>query len=94
VVTGPRSGEVSVSATAAIAGDAHHAFELWGIADSSPRALGLLSADRDHPLRLNASAVPAIGDTLAVSVEPVGGSPTGLPTGAVLYQGKVLASLP
>ena len=26
---------------------------------------------------------------LAVSLEPLGGSPTGQPTGAVLYQGKL-----
>jgi len=31
--------------------------------------------------------------TLAVSVEPTGGSPTGQPTGPVVYSGKLL-SLP
>jgi anti-sigma-K factor RskA len=29
------------------------------------------------------------GATLAVSVEPVGGSPTGLPTGPVIASGKL-----
>ncbi|MGH8599663.1 MAG: anti-sigma factor domain-containing protein, partial [Burkholderiales bacterium] len=28
--------------------------------------------------------------TLAVSLEPAGGSPTGLPTGPILYHGKWL----
>jgi anti-sigma-K factor RskA len=31
---------------------------------------------------------------LAVSLEPPGGSPTGSPTGPVLYQGKVLTQPP
>ena len=38
------------------------------------------------------SAVAATGTVLAVSLEPEGGSPTGLPTGPVLFQGKVLAN--
>jgi anti-sigma-K factor RskA len=28
--------------------------------------------------------------TIAVSLEPVGGSPTGTPTGPVLYSGKMI----
>jgi anti-sigma-K factor RskA len=36
--------------------------------------------------------VPALANaTLAVSLEPAGGSPTGLPTGPVLYSGRVVA---
>jgi anti-sigma-K factor RskA len=38
-----------------------------------------------------ASALAAGGTVLAVSLEPAGGSPTGLPTGPVLFQGRVLA---
>jgi len=36
--------------------------------------------------------VAAAGTVLAVSLEPQGGSPTGQPTGPVLFQGKVLAN--
>jgi anti-sigma-K factor RskA len=38
--------------------------------------------------------LPPPGGVLAVSLEPAGGSPTGLPTGPVLYQGKVLIRSP
>ena len=33
---------------------------------------------------------PAEGATLAVSVEPKGGSPTGAPTGPVVYSGRLV----
>jgi anti-sigma-K factor RskA len=34
---------------------------------------------------------PALDTTIAVSVEPIGGSPTGAPTGPVVYSGKMIA---
>jgi anti-sigma-K factor RskA len=65
--------------------------ELWVIPgkDQSPRSLGLLpeagskTVSLSEPLRR--AATP--GAALAISLEPAGGSPTGLPTGPVLYQG-------
>ena len=33
---------------------------------------------------------PSAGLTFAVSVEPLGGSPTGLPTGPVVFSGKLV----
>jgi len=50
--------------------------------------LGLVS-DQKAILRLAAAADQSLGDvpTLAVSLEPQGGSPTGQPTGPVLYTG-------
>ncbi|MGY4667666.1 anti-sigma-K factor RskA [Ewingella americana] len=33
--------------------------------------------------------MPDPGSTLAISLEPQGGSPTGQPTGAVLYSGAI-----
>ncbi|HYM73228.1 MAG TPA: anti-sigma factor [Stellaceae bacterium] len=88
-LAGPRSGEVSVSAIGATTTDASHAYELWGIAGGTPHSLGLLPPEADRPLLLSAAAVPADG-ALAISREPRGGSPTGLPTGPVVFQGKVL----
>ncbi|WP_353227400.1 anti-sigma factor [Novosphingobium sp.] len=66
--------------------------ELWVIpADGKPRALGLIPVD--HPGWAAAPATSAAllteGATLAVSVEPAGGSPTGLPTGPVILTGKL-----
>lgn len=84
----PQAG--SLRLTAAALADARHAAELWVIGgDGVPHSLGLLRgggatalivAPADRP-RLAAAAV------LAVSIEPVGGSPTGLPTGPVVAKG-------
>lgn len=55
-------------------------YQLWLIDDSGvPRSLGLL---RDPVVRLSADL--AAGLTLAVSLEPFGGSPEPVPTGPVL----------
>ncbi len=37
---------------------------------------------------------PWEGYTLAISLEPIGGSPTGLPTGPVVFQGVLLGQNP
>jgi anti-sigma-K factor RskA len=66
--------------------------ELWLIAPGDqPRSLGLIEPGR--PIRINVPADlrqrVAAQATLAVSVEPLGGSPTGLPTGPVVASGKL-----
>ncbi len=67
-----------VSGVAAVEGQVH---ELWVIAPgAAPVSLGLLES---APLSVRYPAPPA-GWTLAVSVEPAGGSPTGAPTGPVI----------
>ena len=70
----------------------NNAFELWLLpADkSNPISLGLLPQQGSATVKVpvNVIALLATGG-LAVSLEPLGGSPTGLPTGAVLYQGKM-----
>jgi anti-sigma-K factor RskA len=67
-----------VAGVPAVEGQVH---ELWVIApDAAPVSLGLLEAETltvRYP-------VPPAGWTLAVSVEPAGGSPTGVPTGPVI----------
>jgi len=90
-IAGPKSGEVSVSAVAPPAENKPHAFELWGIAGGPPRPLGLLPQHSGSAVTLRAAQLPPPSGVLAVSLEPPGGSPTGAPTGPVLYQGKVLA---
>lgn len=65
--------------------------ELWYVgAGASPRSLGLVT---DASARLPVPAAlreGAEGGSLAVSVEPKGGSPTGAPTGPVIYSGKLV----
>ena len=39
-----------------------------------------------------AAALIAPGATLAISLEPLGGSPTGAPTGEVILTGKIARS--
>ncbi|MBL8353209.1 MAG: anti-sigma factor [Burkholderiaceae bacterium] len=73
---------------------ADRALELWAVPPSgAPRSLGLISAagttviarDRLPRALLDSRHTAA----LAVSVEPPGGSPTGVPTGPVIYAGKL-----
>lgn len=60
--------------------------EVWIIApDAAPVSLGLLDGDS---LSVPYPQAPA-GWTLAVSLEPAGGSPTGVPTGPVLAAGTI-----
>lgn len=84
-----RGGDVAVAPIRSVAIDASHAFQLWAIAEGKPRPLGLLTPESGHPLMVQAALVPP-GGVLAISVEPSGGSPTGLPTGPVPYKGAVL----
>jgi anti-sigma-K factor RskA len=72
-----------------------HSPELWVIpADGKPRALGVMDAKRPNWIKAPGSAAEAMaaGVTLAVSVEPIGGSPTGQPTGPVILTGKMVAT--
>ncbi|MGJ3628225.1 anti-sigma factor domain-containing protein [Sphingomonas sp. MMS24-JH45] len=64
--------------------------ELWAIgADGVPRALGLLPRDGAGRVRVAQGLVVAPGVTLAVSIEPVGGSPKATPTGPVVATGAL-----
>jgi anti-sigma-K factor RskA len=67
--------------------------ELWALpADAKPRSLGVIGASGKSSLRLAANAEATLWaiPALAVSLEPKGGSPTGAPTGPVLYSGPCL----
>lgn len=69
--------------------------ELWSVAaGEAPRSLGIIGSGTTRvPLPAGRSAL-APDVTLAVSVEPTGGSPTGAPTGPVVYSGKLIAETP
>lgn len=66
--------------------------ELWLIpADGRPRSLGLINPTGQTDVVINAELLPLVtGEaTLAISIEPRGGSPTGQPTGPVVASGKM-----
>jgi len=66
--------------------------ELWLIAPGDqPRSLGLIEPGRPIHINLPAALIQRVAPdaTLAVSLEPPGGSPTGLPTGQVIASGKL-----
>jgi anti-sigma-K factor RskA len=85
----------AASATVRIAGGvdvpAGHSAQLWAIHGAdAPRSLGVIPAG---PARVVVPAAvrPALAaeTVLAISIEPAGGSPTGLPTGPVVATGKL-----
>ncbi len=64
--------------------------EIWALPkDGKPRSLGLVPPGAGGTVQLAALADQALSDVpaLAISLEPRGGSPTGAPTGPVLYTG-------
>jgi anti-sigma-K factor RskA len=86
------SGDHLVVVPAALLTSDPRALELWLIPSGDrPHSLGLIQAGQ--PIRL--TIPPALAErvtsdaTLAVSLEPPGGSPTGQPTGPVIAHGKL-----
>ena len=68
--------------------------ELWLIVGKdAPRSLGLITfkGAQAHPIPAALRARFGEGVTLAISLEPAGGSPTGAPTGPVVAAGKLAA---
>ncbi len=69
------------------------AFELWAVPpQGAPRSLGLISAQGLTVIKraqLPQALLQGRTAALAVSVEPPGGSPTGAPTGPVVFAGKL-----
>lgn len=89
----PASGRMVSAASGLDIGD--HSPELWVIpADGKPRSMGLMNASAPGwgKVPTMASSVMAAGVTIAVSLEPDGGSPTGQPTGPVILTGKMTAT--
>ena len=81
------SGAITVRRVLAEA-QAGKSYELWAVGGgrAQPESLGLIDGDVKTQAMLSPDTV------LAVSLEPAGGSPTGQPTGPVLYTGKLVAT--
>lgn len=87
----PRRATVAV-APASYSNDAARVPELWLIpAGGKPRALGLLRGDQTVTIAIPRALLRQTtrNATLAVSLEPPGGSPTGAPTGPVIGAGRL-----
>jgi anti-sigma-K factor RskA len=93
IASADRSGRyLSVKAVARVDIPADRALELWMLPQgANPRSLGLIDATGAVRVALSAPAEEVLRNipALAVSLEPRGGSPTGVPTGPVLYSGPV-----
>ena len=65
------------------------ALELWAISPGqAPRSLGLVMPSQTTVLAPSLPPLP--GDTVAVTLEPAGGAPNGVPTGPIVLSGSVL----
>jgi len=73
-------------------------FELWLISDKlqQPRSLGVIGGSdfTARPVLADYDAGTINAATYAVTVEPAGGSPTGKPTSAPIYIGKLIETVP
>ena len=69
----------------------NNAYELWVVPQTgAPISLGVVeqTGETERDVAENLRPLLAVGGTLAVSLEPVGGSPTGAPT-TVMYVGAL-----
>jgi anti-sigma-K factor RskA len=76
---------------------ADRSFELWLVHDKfpQPRSLGLIGDHEFTRSQLAAFDPQIINEaTYAVTVEPPGGSPTGVATGPIVYAGKLIEAVP
>lgn len=73
------------------------AWEMWMLpaGQAAPVSMGLISIDRDQVMKIQPALAQKMGDAwgVAMSVEPEGGSPTGKPTGPVIFKGQCVKIL-
>ncbi len=73
-------------------------FELWLISDKlpQPRSLGVIGGSdfTARPVLADYDAGTINAATYAVTVEPAGGSPSGKPTSAPIYTGRLIETVP
>ena len=90
-----KDGTISVKRLGSQA-EAGKTYELWAVGGGreKPQSLGVIDASLKIPASQLGKVDPAtLNETIfAVSLEPQGGSPTGVPTGPVLYTGKLVAT--
>ena len=91
VSVSPERKLIKVSATGGYALPSSECLELWVIGeDGKPSSLGVLPMDGEGQMQMPRGINMPARPTLAVSKEPMGGSPTGLPTGPVILAAPAL----
>jgi anti-sigma-K factor RskA len=88
---GTDGSSLTIVPAALLAAD-QRSYELWLIPPGGkPHSLGLIAAGKPVRISVPRALIPQVGAgaTLAVSVEPLGGSPTGQPTGPVIAHGNL-----
>ena len=92
-VAAVKTGEASLTIVpAALLGDEQKSLELWLIPPGDkPHSLGLIDPNRPVTIKVPKELLTEVNNeaVLAVSLEPLGGSPTGQPTGPVIANGKL-----
>ena len=73
------------------------AWEMWMLpgGTTAPVSMGLIGIDRDQVMKIAPALAGRMGEAwgIAMSVEPAGGSPTGAPTGPVIFKGQCVKIL-
>lgn len=85
-------GKVLMVPVPAPADAAGRAPELWLIpAGGTPRSLGLVSINRAHTVAVPEALRDVLvnGSMLAITLEPAGGAPQGIPTGPIIAKGDI-----
>ena len=84
----PDRQQISIQPLQKVALTSDQSLELWALKkDGPPASLGVIASDK--LTAVNKHALPKDTKGLAVSLEPLGGSPTGAPTGPVLFVGDL-----
>ena len=84
----PDRQQLTIQPLQKVALTSDQSLELWALKkDGPPASLGVIASDK--LTALNRKTLPKDTKGLAVSLEPLGGSPTGAPTGPVLFVGDL-----
>ncbi|MBC7662356.1 MAG: anti-sigma factor [Caulobacter sp.] len=84
----PDRTQLSIQPLQKVALTSDQSLELWALKkDGPPASLGVIAADK--LTAVNQKTLPKDTKGLAVSLEPLGGSKTGAPTGPVLFVGDL-----
>jgi anti-sigma-K factor RskA len=97
VLLDPQSRSLTVRRVAATP-ETGRSYELWLISSRfpAPRSLGVVGNEEftQRAIPANYDLDTLRGASYAVSLEPAGGSPSGAPTGPVLFTGKAVEASP
>jgi anti-sigma-K factor RskA len=78
--------------------ESDRSYELWLVSSKyqTPRSLGLVGGEEftARPVPASYDMTTLRGGSFAISLEPTGGSPSGVPTGPILFTGKLVETLP